>query len=153
MMTARRWSWSAPATISDAEADPPFTSTTSGAPFQDVGRLRVELELGVFEPALGVHDGAFREEGVGYRYRRAQHATGIVSQIEDHASESARDFVLELPHCLAQALSGARLELGDAHIGVSVVEEPALDAGDADDVADDGDSSAGHPLPGAPRSG
>ncbi len=27
---ARRWSWSAPATISEAEADPALTSTTSG---------------------------------------------------------------------------------------------------------------------------
>ena len=32
--TARRWSCSAPATISDAEADPPLTSTTIGAPLR-----------------------------------------------------------------------------------------------------------------------
>ena len=32
MSSARPWSLSAPATISEAEAEPPFTSTTSGAP-------------------------------------------------------------------------------------------------------------------------
>ena len=30
---ARRWSWRAPATISEADADPPFIRTTIGLPF------------------------------------------------------------------------------------------------------------------------
>ena len=38
---------SAPATISDAEAEPPLTSTTSGAPSSVIARLRVHLELRV----------------------------------------------------------------------------------------------------------
>ena len=37
---ARLWSCSAPATISEAEAEPPFTSTTIGTVLIAAGRLR-----------------------------------------------------------------------------------------------------------------
>ncbi len=37
MITARLWSCSAPATISEAEAEPPFTSTTIGTVFASAG--------------------------------------------------------------------------------------------------------------------
>src|SRR5450759_625291 len=39
MIKARLWSCSAPATISEAEADPPFTSTTMGTVFTAAGRF------------------------------------------------------------------------------------------------------------------
>ena len=40
MTMARLWSCSAPATISDADAEPPFTSTTIGTVLICAGRLR-----------------------------------------------------------------------------------------------------------------
>ena len=39
MIVARLWSCSAPATISEAEAEAPFTSTTSGTVFAAAGSL------------------------------------------------------------------------------------------------------------------
>ena len=39
MMMARLWSCSAPATISEAEAEPPFTSTIMGTVLAAAGRF------------------------------------------------------------------------------------------------------------------
>ena len=45
IITARLWSCSAPATISDAEAEPPFTNTTIGAPFNTSSGVALKLIL------------------------------------------------------------------------------------------------------------
>ena len=45
MIVARLWSCSAPATISEADAEPPFTSTTIGTVFTAGGQLVQEVVL------------------------------------------------------------------------------------------------------------
>src|SRR3982751_2620134 len=69
---ARLWSCSAPATISEADADPPLIRTTSGLPL-------------IRSPARAVS-----HEGAGHRNRLVEQAAGVVAQVDDIAGQLLR---------------------------------------------------------------
>ena len=88
---ARPWSRSAPATISDPDAEPPSTSTTSGAPASASpgGGGHFETRLG--RAPVGAHDHAGIEEVVGDAHRRLEHAAGVAAQVEHEAAQRRRN--------------------------------------------------------------
>ena len=96
MTIARRWSCRAPATISDAEAEPPLISTTIGRPStMSPGRaLKRWMQSG--PAAAGRDDLALVDEGVGHRHRLVEQAAGIVAQVEHDAGQLVADLALQL---------------------------------------------------------
>src|SRR5213595_1122362 len=80
---ARLWSCRAPATISEAEAEPPLTSTMIGLPLVRSPVCAALRFLGI--AAAGRDDLAALQEGVGNGDRFLQQAAGIVAQIDDVA--------------------------------------------------------------------
>ena len=86
MMVARLWSCSAPATISDAEAEPPLISTTIGLPLVRSPGRAAHCSAGFFGiAAAGGNDLALVEESVRHRDRLVEQPAGIVAQIENVA--------------------------------------------------------------------
>src|SRR5277367_6574159 len=112
---ARLWSCSAPATISEAEAEPPLIRTISGLPLVRSPGWAARGFLGV--AAAGRNDLAALEEGIGNRYRFFQQSAGIVAQVDDEAFQLVADLVLQIGDFLLQALGGLLVERGDADIG------------------------------------
>ena len=88
--TARPQSWSAPATISDAEALPWLTSTTIGKSVKHPLGVRGEAHVLVAHAALGVdHELAGLEELLGHLDRGGEQAARIVAQVEHEALDLA----------------------------------------------------------------
>ncbi len=134
---ARLWSCKAPATISDAEAEPPLISTMTGLPLVEVARLGVEA-LGFFGiAAAGRDDLAALEEGVGHRDGLLEQAAGIVAQVEDVALD------LVAPICGGRGCRSSRfrpsvvcsLKVRDADIADVVAFDARAHRADADVVA------------------
>ena len=120
MIVARLWSCSAPATISEAEAEPPLISTTIGLPLVRSPAARV-VALGlVGVAAAGGDDLAALEEGVGHRDRLVEQAAGIVAQVEHVALELVvADVLVDLLDRRSSGRRGLLVELGDADIAES----------------------------------
>ena len=95
MSSARPWSFSAPATISEADAEPALTSTTSGAPVDQVPGRGVHLEARIGGAAVGGDDDAGVQEVVGHGDAGFEHAAGIVSQVEHEPLDSVGIVALE----------------------------------------------------------
>ena len=91
---ARPRSCSAPATISDAEADPPSTSTTSwidgsvAAP-PGLASVSVQVPVGVLLP----EDRAVREELAGDVARRGHEPARVAAQVQDELPVAGRHVV------------------------------------------------------------
>ena len=86
---ARRWSCSAPDTISDAEADPPLISTDERRALQDVVTLGIPALAVLRMARAGGDDLPLVDEIRGHRDRLVQQAAGIVAQIEHQAAQLA----------------------------------------------------------------
>src|ERR1041384_5905755 len=155
MTVARLWSWRAPATISEAEAEPPFTSTTIGTVFTACGSDfstsspppprpapaaalivvggRVELLLRVFRAAVGGHHQRLgRQEGRRDRDRAVQQAAWVVAQVE-HQAFQVGVLLEHLGDLLDHVLGGGLLELRDPHPAVARLDDFGLHALHADD--------------------
>ena len=89
-MVARVWSCSAPATISEAEAEPPLISTTIGLPLATSPGWALKRCVSSALRAAGRDDLALVEEGVGHRDRLVEQAARIVAQVEDVALAACR---------------------------------------------------------------
>ena len=102
---ARLWSCRAPATISEAEAEPPLISTTTGLPLVEVAGLGVEALRLLGVAAAGRDDLAAVEEGVRDHDRLVEQAARVVAQVDDEALELVgADLVRQLLDAAAQAL-------------------------------------------------
>ena len=89
MTIARRWSWSAPATISAAEARAGIDQHDHRQAVRQVARLGVEaLDVALLAAALG-HDLALLEEGVADLDRLVEQAAGVGAQVDDIAERLA----------------------------------------------------------------
>ena len=81
---ARPCSWSAAATISEADAEPPLTSTTTGSSGSVATPSPVELVLAnVVVGRLLREDQPVVDELAGDLLRRVDVAAGVVAQVED----------------------------------------------------------------------
>ena len=80
---ARLWSCSAPATISEADAEPPLIRTITGLPLvRSPGCAAAALGfLGI--AAAGRDDLAALEEGIGNGHRFLEQPAGVVAQVDD----------------------------------------------------------------------
>src|ERR1700761_1372145 len=83
---ARLWSCSAPATISEADADPPLISTTRGLPLMR-SPPRGEALCFLRRTATGRDDLAARHEGARHRDRLIEQSAWIVAQVDDVAGQ------------------------------------------------------------------
>ena len=128
-------SFSAPATISAADAVPLSTSTTSGAPLSASPGAALEAEIGFLEAALRGHDDAVVEEDVADLDRRRQQAARIAAQVEHHALQRALLSFCSALDALVQLRAGVGLELAEADVRVAGLEHAPAHAGDADDFA------------------
>ena len=90
MTVARLWSCRAPATISEAEAEPPLISTMIGLSSGQVAGAGVEALGFLGVAAAGRDDLALLQERVRHRDRLVEQAARIVAQIEDEALELVR---------------------------------------------------------------
>ena len=79
--------FSAPATISEADAEPPLTSTTSGAPFSKSPGVAFEALVGAVAATLGLDDGAIFKEIVRHIHRAVQHPARVVAQVQHQSSQ------------------------------------------------------------------
>ena len=84
---ARLWSCSAPATISDAEAEPPLISTMIGLPLVRSPGAGVEALRLFGVAAAGRDDLALLQERVRHRDRLIEQAARIVAQVDHVALE------------------------------------------------------------------
>ena len=87
MTVARLWSCSAPATISEAEAEPPLIEHDDRLALGEVAGLGVEALRLVGVAAAGRDDLAAVEEGVGHHDGLVEQAARIVAQVDDVALE------------------------------------------------------------------
>ena len=108
---ARLWSCSAPATISEAEAEPPLISTTSGLPLVRSPPRAVKRWVSSGVTAAGRDHLAARHEGARHRDRLIKQAAGIVAEVDDIACELVlRDFLRDVGDRLVQAVGGLLVE-------------------------------------------
>jgi hypothetical protein len=84
---ARLWSRSAPATISEADADPPLISTTSGLPFVMSAATRGKRWVSSAVRPRRRDDLAPVHEGARHRNRLVKQSAGIVAEVDDIARE------------------------------------------------------------------
>ena len=105
MTIARPWSCRAPATISDAEAEPPLISTTIGRPSIRSPRAGIEALDAVGAPPARRHDLAAVKERIGDRDRLLEQAARVVAQVEDHALQARAELPLESSIALRRLLS------------------------------------------------
>ena len=89
MITARFRFFSAPATISEAEALPAFTSTAMRVGVVAVVRVGALLLAQLVGQADGGDDGALDEEEVGDLDRLLEQAAGVAAQVEHQALQAA----------------------------------------------------------------
>src|SRR5919201_6603756 len=94
---ARRSSCSAPATISEAEAEPPLISTMSGLPLVR-SPARALNRCVSSAGGRGGHDLALLQEGIGDGDRLIEQSAGVVAQVDDEALRLGlgREIVVEL---------------------------------------------------------
>ena len=132
---ARLWSCSAPATISEADAEPPLISTTTCLPsVRSPGRALARC-VSSQAAALGEHDRALVEEVVGDGDRLVEQAAGVAAQV-DHVALEVLDRLLQGVDLLHQVGVRLLVEGGDLDVD-HVAFGPRLDGVDADHVAHD----------------
>ena len=85
MMMARPWSCRAPATISEALAEPPLISTTTGTPLWHVVLAGAVGLRRIGQAPLGIHHFTAAHEQAGHIDAGAKHAARVVAQVEHHA--------------------------------------------------------------------
>ena len=135
-MVARWRSCSAPATISEAEAEAPLTSTITGTPRKRSPSAWRGVGL-VFagRAAMRRDDDAAIEEIAGDAHRGVEQTAGIVAQIEHEAVEAAAGFALHLVERIDELALRLLGEGADANIADATGLEMRLDRGDTDDRA------------------
>src|SRR3974390_383152 len=102
---ARLWSCSAPATISEAEAAPPLTRTTSG------------LSLVGAPPRVAQTRGWAGWHGTRTGHRLVEQAARVVTEVDDIAHELVRrDLLVDVGDRLVQAFRRLLVERGDANV-------------------------------------
>ena len=115
-MVARLWSCSAPATISEAEAEPPLISTISGLPLvRSPGRALKRCVSSGLRPRVETIS-PLVEEGVGHRDRLIEQAARIVAQVEDIALELVAHLARQFVDRLVQAVGRLFIELRQSDI-------------------------------------
>src|ERR1700749_186848 len=111
-MVARLWSCSAPDTISDADAVPPLTSTTTGLPSaMSPGLASKRWVSSEWRPRVETISPAI-EKIVGHLHRLVQQPARIVAQVDDIAADIGPDLFLEVAHRPFQARRGLFIEAG-----------------------------------------
>ena len=138
-MVARLWSCNAPATISEAEAEPPLISTITGLPLtRSPARALKRCVSSALRP---------RVETISPRSRNASDTEiawssrppGLLRRSTTKPlSLSAGIWLLQIGDRLLQVLGGLLVELGDADIA-DIVLLPRTHGPHADDVAGDRD--------------
>ena len=107
-------SCSAPATISEAEAEPPLIRTMTGRPLVMSPGQRIEVRGVIRLATAGRDDFALVEESVRTRNRLIQQAAWVITQIEDEPFELVRaELAGQITDRLFQAFGGLLGELRD----------------------------------------
>ena len=115
MTIARLWSCRAPATISEAEAEPPLIRTTTGLPLARSPALALKRWVSSALRAAGGDDLAAIEEGVGDHDGLVEEAAGVVAQVDHEALELVgADLARQLVDRGAQVVEGLLVELRHA---------------------------------------
>ena len=132
---ARLWSCRAPATISEAEAEPPLTRTTSGLPLVRSPALALKRCVSSALRLAGGDDLAAIEERVRHHDGLVEQPAGVVAQVDDEARELVgADIRGQLVDAAAQALVGLLVELRDAQ-NADVAFDPGAHRTDLDHLA------------------
>ena len=145
--SARLWSCNAPATISEADAEPPLISTTIGrfgtSSPRRLDALHHQLEVMDHRLHVGHQVGLAGQDHARIvhidrsarqpRDRLIEEAAGVVAKVEQDALEVVADLLLELVHRLLQAFLGLLAEGGDADVAEIALATPAHGL-DPDDV-------------------
>ena len=134
---ARFRSCRAPATISDAEAEPPLIEHDHRLAVRQIARAGIEAAGFVGIAAAGRDHFAALQESVGDVDRLIEQTARIEAQVEHIALELVgRNFRLDLLDRLLQVVIGLFGEGDDAEIA-DIAFDARLDGANGDDVADD----------------
>src|ERR1700693_4738829 len=132
---ARLWSCSAPATISDADAEPPLIRTITGLPLvRSPGCAARRWVSSALRPRVETIS-ARSKKVAGNGHRLFQQAAGVIAQVDDVAFQLVTDLVLHVADFPLQAFSGLLVEGGDADIADIVAFDMRAHRADADVVA------------------
>ena len=86
----------APATISEAGADPGVDQHHHRRVVDDVIRRRIETQAGIFDASLSVHDKSLGQEGIRYSYGAVEDTAWVVSEIQYQAFQVTTVFLLQV---------------------------------------------------------
>src|SRR5215467_10042660 len=117
MTVARFWSCKAPATISEADVEPPLIRTISGLPLIMAPCRGIEALRLFGDAAAGRDDLTLFQEGLGDRNCLVQQAARIVAQIENVAFDLVgAELSVEIVDRLFQRVGGPLVELRNADV-------------------------------------